>query len=151
MNWYTRVTENLALLPDFIQYYESALEQHKQDIKISGSLERAMSMLPGQTEDVFNKLQVIEAVLKYMETQLRKQRSQVFKRFLEGYNRALSSRDAEKYVDGDSDVIDMELLINEVSLLRNRYLGIMKGIESKNYMLGHVTRLRVAGMEDARL
>jgi hypothetical protein len=27
----------------------------------------------------------------------------------------------------------------------------MKGLESKNFMLGHVTRLRTAGMEDASI
>ena len=42
----------------------------------------------------------------------------------------------------------METLVNEVALMRNQYLGIMKALESKNFMLGHITRLRVAGMED---
>ena len=60
----------------------------------------------------------------------------------------MTSRDAEKYAEGEDEVIDMEVLINEVALLRNKWLGIMKGLESKNFMLGHVTRLRTAGMED---
>jgi hypothetical protein len=60
----------------------------------------------------------------------------------------LTSRDAEKYAEGEDEVIDMEVLINEVALLRNRWLGIMKALESKNFMLGHIVRLRAAGMED---
>jgi hypothetical protein len=67
---------------------------------------------------------------------------------LEAYARALTSRDAEKYVDGEDEVIDFETIINEVALLRNKWLGVMKGLESKNFMLGHVVRLRTAGMED---
>jgi len=63
----------------------------------------------------------------------------------------LTSRDAEKYVDGEAEVIDMETLINEVALLRNKYLAIMKGLDSKNFMLGHVVRLRAAGMEDIQV
>jgi hypothetical protein len=51
-------------------------------------------------------------------------------------------------VDGEDEVIDFETIINEVALLRNRWLGVMKGLESKNFMLGHVVRLRTAGMED---
>ena len=58
------------------------------------------------------------------------------------------SRDAEKYVDGEDEVIDYEVLVNEVALLRNKWLGIMKALESKNFMLGHIVRLRAAGMED---
>ena len=49
------------------------------------------------------------------------------------------------------EVIDFETIINEVALLRNKWLGIMKGLESKNFMLGHITRLRTAGMEDASI
>jgi hypothetical protein len=60
----------------------------------------------------------------------------------------LTSRDAEKYVDGEDEVIDFEVLINEVGFLRNRYLGIMKALESKNFMMGHLVRLKTAGMED---
>ena len=71
-----------------------------------------------------------------------------FSKYLEAYNRALTSRDAEKYVDGEDEVVDFETLINEVALLRNRWLGIMKALESKNFMLGHIVRLRAAGMED---
>ena len=60
----------------------------------------------------------------------------------------MTSRDAEKYAEAEDEVIDMETIINEVALLRNKWLGVMKGIESKNFMLGHVVRLRTAGMED---
>jgi hypothetical protein len=107
--------------------------------------------LPGITEHRFNQLQEIEAVLNYLNIQLRKIRRRHFQKYLEGYARALTSRDAEKYVDGEDEVIEFETLINEVALLRNRYLGILKGMESKNFMLGHVVRLRAAGMEDIQV
>ena len=79
---------------------------------------------------------------------MRKLRRKYFQKYLEGYNRALTSRDAEKYVDGEDEVIDFEVLINEVALLRNKWLGIMKGLDSKQWQLGHIVRLRTAGMED---
>jgi hypothetical protein len=103
------------------------------------------------TEHRVNQLQEIEAVLNFLNIQLRKIRRRHFQKYLEGYARALTSRDAEKYVDGEDEVIDFETIINEVALLRNRFLGIMKAMESKNFMLGHVVRLRAAGMEDIQL
>lgn len=148
MNWYSIITENLAKLPDFLSYYESELLAAKADVSINGNVEKNLSMLPGITEHRFNQLQVIEAVLNYLNIQLRKTRAQAFKKYLEGYNRALSSRDAERYCDSESDVVDMETLINEVALLRNKWLGIIKALESKNFMLGHICRLRTSGMED---
>ena len=35
--------------------------------------------------------------------------------------------------------------------MRNKWLGIMKGLEAKQWQLGHITRLRTAGMEDVSL
>ncbi len=67
------------------------------------------------------------------------------------YNRALSSRDAEKYVDGDSDVVDMAKTINDFALIRNQWLGITKGLDQKQWQITNIVKLRVAGMEDANI
>jgi len=151
MNWYNKITQDLSAIPDFISYYENELISAKNEVKVFGNVEKNIANLPGVTEHRFNQLQEIEAVLNYLNIQLRKIRRKHFQKYLEAYNRALTSRDAEKYVDGEDEVIDFETIINEVALLRNRWLGIMKGLESKNFMLGHVVRLRTAGMEDTTI
>ena len=151
MNWYSKVTVNLGAIPDFIAHYEAELQSAKYDVSIKGKVEKNLADLPGITEFRFNQLQEIEAVLNYLNIQLRKIRRKHFQKYLEAYNRALTSRDAEKYVDGEDEVIDFETVINDVALLRNKWLGVLKGIESKNFMLGHVVRLRTAGMEDVSL
>jgi hypothetical protein len=149
--WYSRVTSNLGAIPDFIAYYEQELESAKRECKIGGLVEKNISTLPGITEHRFNQLQEIEAVLNYLNIQLRKLRRKHFQKYLEGYARALTSRDAEKYVDGEDEVIDFETIINEVAFLRNRWLGIMKGLETKQWQMGHIVRLRTAGMEDIQV
>ena len=146
--WYNQVVEDLGNIPAFIAYYEAELVTARNECQIRGSVERSISQLPGITEHRFNQLQEIEAVLNYLNIQLRKIRKTHFQKYLENYNRVLSSRDAEKYVDGTDEVVDYETIINEVALLRNKYLGILKGLESKNYMQGHLVRLKTAGMED---
>ena len=150
-HWYNRITADLTALPDFISHYDAELVSAKTEVKIFGNVEKNIAALPGITEHRFNQLQEIEAVLSYLNIQLRKIRRKHFQKYLEAYNRALSSRDAEKYTEGEDEVIDMEVLINEVALVRNKWLGVMKGLESKNFMLGHVVRLRAAGMEDITL
>jgi len=146
--WYNRVVENIANIPDFISYYEHELASAKLECQIRGSVEKSISQLPGITEHRFNQLQEIEAVLNYLNIQLRKIKRKWFVKYLENYNRALSSRDAEKYVEGESEVVDYEAVINEVALIRNKYLGILKGLETKGFQLNNITRLRVAGMEE---
>jgi len=146
--WYSKITQDLSNIPKFIDYYNNELINAKVEVKVNGNIENNIKELPGVTEQRFYQLQEIEAVLEYLNIQLRKIRRDYFKKYLEGYNRALSSRDAEKYVDGEDEVINFEILINEIALLRNRWLGIMKGLDTKQWQLGHITKLRTAGMED---
>jgi hypothetical protein len=149
--WYSRVTLDLGAIPDFIAHYEHELESAKSECRVGGLIEKNIAALPGITEHRFNQLQEIEAILNYLNIQLRKIRRKHFQKYLEGYARALTSRDAEKYVDGEDEVIDFETLVNEVALLRNRYLGIMKGLDAKSWQMGHIVRLRTAGMEDIQI
>jgi len=146
--WYNRVTADLGTIPDFIAHYERELDQARAEVRLGGLVEKNIKELPGITENRFNQLQEIEAVLNYLNIQLRKIRRKHFQKYLENYARALTSRDAEKYVEGEDEVIDFETIINEVALLRNKYLGILKGLDSKQWMAGHIVRLRSAGMED---
>ncbi len=136
------------MIPDFISHYENEIISAKSDVKVYGNVEKNIAALPGITEHRFNQLQEIEAVLNYLNIQLRKIRRKHFQKYLEAYNRVLTSRDAEKYVDGEDEVVDFETLINEVALLRNKWLGILKGLEAKQWQMGHIVRLRTAGMED---
>ena len=150
--WYYKVTGDLSLIPDFIDYYEGELITARQELSLKGkSLEKHAAELPGLVEQRFSQLQEIEAVLEYLNVQLHKDRSVEFKKFLEAYNKSLSSRDAEKYVDGVASIVDSTLLINEVALLRNKFLAISKGFEAKNFMTGHIVKLRAAGLDDASI
>jgi hypothetical protein len=151
MTWYSKITQDLSHIPDFITHYENELISAKKDVTVYGNVEKNIAALPGVTEYRFNQLQEIEAVLRYLEIQLKKIRRKHYKKYLESYNRALTERTAEKYVDGEDEVIDYEVLINDVALLRNKWTGIIKALESKNFMLGHVVRLRTAGMEDVTI
>jgi len=149
--WYSRVVANLGSIPDFIAHYERELDEARRECRIGGMVEHNIKELPGITEHRFNQLQEIEAVLNYLNIQLRKIRRRHFQKYLEAYQRALTSRDAEKYVDGEDEVIDFETIINEVALLRNKWLGIMKGLDTKQWQMGHIVRLRTAGMEDIQV
>ena len=149
--WYQKIAKDISAIPEAIKHYESELESAKAECRIRGNVEKASANMPGIVEQRFNQLQQIEAILNYLNIELRRTRSKSFKKFLENYNRALSSRDAEKYVDGEQDVVDMEKIINEFALLRNQWLGITKGLDQKQWQITNIVKLRVAGMEDASI
>ena len=149
--WYAKISRDISFLPACIDYFYQELETARTEVKIYGNIEKSSSVLPGIVEQRFNQLQEIEAVLEYLNIELRRIRSKTFKKFLENYQRALSSRDVEKYVDGEADVVDMEKIINEFALLRNQWLGIVKGLDIKQWQLSNIIKLRTAGLEDASL
>lgn len=149
--WFRKVQADISHLPDCIAHFENELAGARQELKMDGSLERASREMPGIVEYRFNQLQEIESILEHLNIELRKLRSAKFRQFTEHYNRALSSRDAEKYVDGEPEVADMEALINEFALIRNKFLGLIKAIDSKQFQINNVTKLRVAGLEDVEL
>lgn len=151
MGWYSEISRDISQIPDAIIYFESELEQARFEVKIKGSIEKAAAEMPGIVEHRFNQLQEIEAILEYLNIELRRLRSFYFKKYLESYQRALSSRDVEKYVDGESDIVDYEKVINEFALIRNKWLGLLKSLDQKQWQLTNIVKLRVAGMEDATI
>lgn len=151
MNWYDKVSKDISAIPDAVEYYESELLQAKFDVKVSGSIEKAAASMPGIVENRFNQLQEIEAILEYLNIELRRLRSQHFRKYLENYQRALSSRDCEKFVEGEADVVDFEKIINDFALLRNKWLGVIKALDIKQWQVSNIVKLRTAGLEDATL
>jgi len=149
--WYSQISKDIRKIPEALDYYNDQLLQAKKEIRIFGSLEKAAAEMPGLVEQRFNQLQELEAILEYLNIELRRLRSTFFKKYLENYQRSLSSRDCEKYVDGEADVVDMEKIINEFALMRNKWLGITKGLDQKQWQITNIVKLRVAGMEDATI
>jgi hypothetical protein len=47
--------------------------------------------------------------------------------------------------------VDYEKIINDFALMRNKWLGICKGLDQKQWQMTNIVKLRVAGMEDASI
>ena len=149
--WYNRVVENLAEVTAAIDYYNNEIELAKNETKITGNLEKNSQELSGITSHRFGQLQEIEAILKHLNITYDKMRSDHYRKYLERYQRELTDRSIEKYIDGESNIVDMSMIINEVSLVRNKYLAIMKGLDIKAWQIGHIVKLRVVGLETITL
>ena len=78
------------------------------ETKLKGNVERAVPELVLLSIDLTQISQEIEAILNYLNIELRRLRSTFFKKYLENYSKSFISRDVEKYVDGEADVVDYE-------------------------------------------
>ena len=151
INWYDKVSKDISNIPDAIKYYENELVEAKKETNVKGRIETASATMPAIVETRFSQLQEIEAILEYLNIELRRLRASHFRKYVENYQRQLSSRDAEKFVDGEADVVDFEKIINEFALLRNKWLGIIKGLDIKQWQLSNIVKLRTAGLDDATI
>lgn len=149
--WYSKVTANMGEIVNAISHFEKEIDQAKFECGMKGNLEKQSRDMPGIVEHRFNQLQEVEAILEYLNTEMRKMRSKIFRKYLENYNRALSSRDAEKFVDGEDDVVDLQYVINDFSLVRNKFIGVIKALEAKQFQINNIVKLRAAGLEDISL
>jgi hypothetical protein len=116
MGWYSRISRDINEIPAAIQYFEDELKEARFEVKISGIIERAAANMPGIVEQRFSQLQELEAILEYLNIELRRLRSSYFRKYLENYQRALGVREVEKYVEGEADVVDYEKLLTNLHL-----------------------------------
>jgi hypothetical protein len=151
MNWFKQVRADISQLVPAIDYYEQQLAEARLECGLRGNVEKHSRDMPGVVEHRFNQLQEIEGILEYLNIELRKKRTEHYKKFLEHYNRALSSRDAEKYVDGVDEVVDMQHIVNEFALVRNKFMGLIKALDAKQFQINNIVKLRAAGLEDVSL
>jgi len=151
VTWFHEVGRDLSKLPDALEHFEAEYQAARKEVWLVGRIEKNSSEIPAIVEQRFSQLQEIESILEHLNIEMRRIKNRHYRKYLESYNRALSSRDAEKYADGEDEVIDHELLINEVALMRNKWLGIIKSLDSKQFQLNNITKLRVAGLDDANI
>lgn len=151
--WYEKIVHNgdLSIIPDCIDYYEDEYKEAKKECRVSGNIEKLSARLPGVVENRYTQLQEIEAILKYLELQHRKVKQEKVRTFFENYNKSLTYSAAQDYAEAEPEVVDMTSIIIHFSLLRNKYLSIMKGLEIANWQIGHIVKLRIAGMEDSEI
>ena len=149
--WYNIVSQNLSKLPDCIDYFEDQLEEARIETGMRGNIEKNASNVPGIVEHRFNQLQEIQAILEFLNIKLRQVKSKYYRTYLENYQRALTSNDVKNYIEGEQEVVDTSNLVNEFALLRNKFLGLLKAIDSKQFQINNIVKLRVAGLDDAEL
>ena len=143
--------QEISALPDFMDYYDRELEEARKEVKIQGSLEKESARLPGYFEHRFAQLQEIEGVLEYFKKQEENEKNKKIRHFKEHYNTELSDRNAERYASTDPEVLFWSECILHIGVLHKQMLGVTKALDTKNFQIGHIIRLRTAGIEDATI
>lgn len=152
--WYEKLSKNPTdnnILAEGIEYYESELENAKNDVNIIGHFQIQVAKMPGVVDHRYAQLQELESVLKFYEILYNKSKNKAIRECLEGCKKDFSSRDSKKIAECNSEVVNFEYILNRVARIRNKYLGIHKALEVKNFQLNNIAILYSFGLEDATI
>ncbi len=147
-NWLDILDKDETQIDAFCNHCLAEAKAAKAETEVEGHLEKLARQIPSITDKRFSQLQEVEAVLEMFNIKLKALKSKHYRAYLEHYSRTLGTRDIERYIDGESDVIELLTLINRVALVRNKFLSITKALEVKHWQIGNITKLKVAGLDD---
>lgn len=150
-NFFQLVKQNDNMLPSALEYFNDEYNKARDEVKIKGSLTECVSSISSRYEYRVSQLQEIEAILRHFEIKLSQKKSVLYQKYLENYQRALSSSDIKIYIEGQPEIVAIQQIINEISLVRNKFLGLTKGFETANYQLSNLSKLYATGVDGVQI
>lgn len=136
-------------IPTVLAEYEAALEGVEDILNLKGkTLEQANKENPSWQVYYDQKKIELKTVVDYMELQVQRVRGRLFKSYTETYQRDLSDRAKEKYIDHEEKYLTVYEIYLEVKDLYNRYQSVVEGFTARGYALSSITRARVADVQD---
>ena len=134
-NAFQIIKKDESKLTEVLNYFLEEYEEAKKDLKISGRLDKSVSELSSKFEMRYSQLQDLEAILEHFNIKLKAIKSKIYQQLINTSARALTQSDLRQYIDGNEQVVAMQTIINEIALVKNKFISISKGMETKNYQL----------------
>ena len=155
-SWYHRISRDpndFETVYSAIEYFDQQYQEARVEAdRLNGKrLIEVQTMLPGIVGYRYEQMKELESISAWLE--IREDAALGIRRrhYAEHYNRALSDRMIEKYAEADSEVIALRELRSHVAAICRKYDALSRQHEWLHWQLTNITKLRVAGMEDAIL
>lgn len=141
--------EQFKNLPTILTTYDDALKDAEVELSIKGkSLEHANRENPSLYSFYDQRRVELKILVDYMEAQVQRTRGRLFRSFTDNFNRELSDRAKDKYVDGEQAYLDIYEIYLEVKEMHGQYESIVEAFKLRGYALNNMTKIRVASMEN---
>ena len=128
---------------------ESGLEFEKPIFELEGvRLELIARNIPHHQVFYAQRAMEVRALVKWLEVHKARTES----RYVKNYNnspRALGTKEQSQYLQGEKDVVEINQLIIQTALFQQQFEEIVEAIKQMGWMIGNITKLRVAELQDA--
>jgi hypothetical protein len=143
-----KLEQIVTLLPK----YEEKIEKAEKIFQLEGEkLEHIIRTLPSYQATYDQAYQEMRSLEEWVNNIKEKRVAKCWKKYLKGYSKALSTRDIQAYIAGEREIVEMNQIIIEVVLIKNKLLAIVEAIKQLGWMVGHTTKLRISELQDVVL
>lgn len=143
-----KLEEIIPLLPR----YEEKIKKAEPIFKLEGRrIEEIMRTIPHYQSSYDESYQELKSLEEWVNNIKEKKVGKLWKKYNEGYSRSLSTRDIQAYISGEKEIVELNQIIIEISLLKNSMFAIVDAIKQMGWQMGSITKLRIAEMQDAIL
>ena len=136
-------------LLDFLEYCEEEYERNSKRLKVAGELTREAAEQPGLVGRVDQLRAELRALKSIHERKLRKQKGELWRHYLENYNRTLASKDIDQYIMSDQRYQNAENVVAEIEVIYDKMNGLVANLRAKGWSISYIVKLRSTGLEDA--
>lgn len=138
-------------LPAIFENYEKHIAKAEPLFELEGRrLEEIARELPKQQKRYAMRMHEMKQVVKWLENYRAKLEARFTKNYAQG-QRALGAREATTFINGEKDIVELNQLIIEATLLMNQLSEIVEAFKQMGWMVGNMTKLRVAELEEVTL
>lgn len=143
------ISKNIAVLPDKLENYSLLLEEAEPLFELEGKRLELICRDHAKNLWFYKKqLNDLKTIEDYIKMKVDAISSEKWKHYNEGYSRALSQKDIQQYISGEPEYIQMFELQLEVTYIKKQFEAVVDALTDMNWMLSHMTKLRVAELED---
>ena len=141
-----------AQLLNIISEYDNYVDKAEPlfDLKLK-KLEEVCQTIPKNLSAYDRYYQELKTVAEWLVIKREKIQAKLWKKYLEGYPRALSAKDIQMYIQGDNEYVQFSEIMLEVDNIKNKMQSIVKAFEQMGWMISNITKLRIAELQDAVL
>jgi hypothetical protein len=144
--------DRLEEIIPLLDRYEKKIEAAAPIFKLEGRrLEEIARTLPHYQASYHQAFQEVKGLEEWLISLKEKRVGKLWRKYTEGYSRQLTHKDVQAYIGAEKEVVELNQILIEVVLLKNNLDSIVEAIKQMGWMVGHMTKLRIAEMQDAIL
>lgn len=136
-------------LPELFAAAELEIQKAEPLFDIEGTrLEILARDLPKHQSHYAQRSQEMKQLMKWLENYKSKQEAILLKNYTRNNQRVLSASDQKILLAGEKDIVETNQLIIEAAMMYGKFEEIVEAFKQMGWMLGHITKLRVAELGD---